>query len=99
MVSITGGRVVSDRRSPGSAGAGTPAVPWRTWTVGTRVVVRRRLGPDDDHGWTDVLGELTRVDDDGVQVATRRGPVDVPGPEIALGKVVPPPPPRRPRTR
>lgn len=77
------------------AAAGFPA--WRGWTVGTRVVVRRRLGPQDEHGYTDVLGELTRVDDDGVQVATRRGTVDVPGAEIALGKVVPPAPPRRPR--
>lgn len=81
-----------------SGGESGPAVAgWRTWAVGTRVVVRRRLGPGDDHLYTDVLGELTRVDDDGVQVRTRRGPVDVPGSEIVLGKVVPPAPPRRPR--
>jgi hypothetical protein len=89
VVSITEGVLVS--------GGPDPAPVWRAWTVGTRVVVRRRLGPQEEHGYTDVLGELTRVDDDGVQVRTRRGPVDVPGSEIALGKVVPPPPPRRPR--
>lgn len=91
MVSITGCVVVSAGADAGAAGAG-PA--WRAWTVGTRVVVRRRLTWHDEHRYTDVLGELTRVDDDGVQVATRNGLVDVPGPEIALGKVVPP---RRPR--
>lgn len=89
MVSITGWGVVS--------GAGEPGVAWRAWAVGTRVVVRRRLGPADDHLYTDVLGELTRVDDDGVQVETRHGRVDVRGSEIVLGKVVPPAPPRRPR--
>ncbi|KGM01249.1 hypothetical protein Q760_02835 [Cellulomonas cellasea DSM 20118] len=79
------------------SGGETPGVPWRSWRVGTRVVVRRRLGPEEEHLYTDVLGEVTRVDDDGVQVTTRRGPVDVPGTEIVLGKVVPPAPPRRPR--
>jgi hypothetical protein len=73
------------------------AAHWSTWTVGLRVVVRRRLGPDEDHVYTDVLGELTRVDATGVTVETRHGTVDVPGDEIALGKVVPPAPPRRTR--
>ncbi|MBB2923871.1 hypothetical protein [Cellulomonas cellasea] len=79
------------------SGGEAPGVPWRSWAVGTRVVVRRRLGPEEEHLYTDVLGDVTRVDDDGVQVTTRRGPVDVPGDEIVLGKVVPPAPPRRPR--
>ena len=92
MVSTTGSGAVS-----GAGTSGSPEVPWRSWTVGTRVVVRRRLADGGEHGHTDVLGELTRVDDEGVQVATRGGPVDVPGTDIVLGKVVPPAPPRRPR--
>ena len=70
---------------------GIPA--WRRWAVGTRVVVRHRL---PEGGLTDVLGELIALDDDGVLVRTRRGPVRVAGTEIVLGKPVPPPPPRRP---
>ena len=66
--------------------------PWRAWTPGQRVVVRRRL---PEGGWTDVLGELVQVDDDGVTVDTRRGRVRVPGADIGIGKVVPPAPERR----
>lgn len=67
---------------------------WRRWQVGERVVVRYRI--DDEHySYSDALGELTRVDDDGVEVVTRRGPVSVPADRIAIGKKVPPPPPRR----
>ncbi|WP_311836139.1 hypothetical protein [Cellulomonas fimi] len=66
--------------------------PWLAWPVGVRVVVRRRLA---EGGYADVLGELLRADDDGVDVATRRGPVRVDAADIALGKVVPPAAPRR----
>jgi hypothetical protein len=71
---------------------GAPAVGWRGWSAGSRVVVRRRL---PDGGLGDVLGDLLEVSDDGVVVATRRGPVRVAGADIVLGKPVPPPPPRR----
>ena len=71
--------------------------PWRTLTPGVRVVVRRRLGPDEELLYSDVLGELLAVDDDGVLIETRRGPVHVPGQDIALAKTVPPAPARRPR--
>jgi hypothetical protein len=71
--------------------------PWRTLTPGVRVVVRRRLGPDEELLYSDVLGELLVVDDDGVLIETRRGPVRVLGPDIALAKIVPPAPARRPR--
>ena len=71
-----------------------PNRPWLAWPVGARVIVRRRL---PEGGYSDVLGDLETVDDDGVRVATRRGPVYVPGAEIAVGKLIPPPPPRRPR--
>jgi hypothetical protein len=73
---------------------GIPAPPsWRSWPVGIRVVVRRSL---PEGGWTDVLGDLLEVGPDGVLVRTRRGPVHVPAADIALGKPVPPAPPRRP---
>jgi hypothetical protein len=71
--------------------------PWRTLTPGVRVVVRRRLGPDEELLYSDVLGELLVVDDDGVLIETRRGPVHIPGQDIALAKTVPPAPARRPR--
>ncbi len=71
------------------------AVPiWRAWTVGTRVIVRRRLA---EGGYSDVLGDLLTVDDGGVQVTTRRGVVHVPAAEIAIGKPIPPAPARRAR--
>lgn len=71
---------------------------WRDWAVGERVVVRRRLPAGEPQPYSDVLGDLVAVDDDGVTVRTRRaGDVRVPGGEIAIGKVVPPAPTRRPR--
>lgn len=71
---------------------------WRTWAVGERVVVRRRLPAGEPQPYSDVLGDLVAVDDDGVTVRTRRaGDVRVPGEEIVIGKVVPPAPARRPR--
>lgn len=76
-----------------------PVPAWRAWTPGIRVVVRRTLPADDAQRWTDVLGDLVAVDDDGVSVATRHGTVRVPADEIALTKIVPPAPPRRPRAR
>jgi hypothetical protein len=78
--------------------AADPAGPWRAWRPGQRVVVRRRLPAGEPQPYTDVLGDLLAVDDEGVTVRTRRaGDVRVPGVEIALGKVVPPAPERRPR--
>ncbi len=73
---------------------------WRAWSPGVRVVVRRTLPDDDAQRWTDVLGDLVAVDDEGVSVLTRRGDtVRVPAAEIALAKIVPPAPARRPRAR
>jgi hypothetical protein len=65
---------------------------WLGWAVGTRVVVRRRL---PEGGYGDVLGDLLEVGPEGVVVQTRRGPVRVAAADIALGKPVPPAPPRR----
>ncbi len=67
---------------------------WTRWPVGVRVVVRRRL-PDGMFG--DVLGDLLATGPDGVLVRTRRGDVRVDAAEIAVGKIVPPARPRRPR--
>lgn len=65
---------------------------WEDWEPGMRVVVRYR---NDEGSFSDAVGELVRVDADGVEVATRRGPVSVAAADIALGKRVPPAPPRR----
>lgn len=80
--------------NPTRDGTAPPQRPWLAWPVGSRVVVRRRLAGG---GYSDVLGDLLTCDDDGVGVATRGGPVHVPAAEIALGKLIPPAPPRRPR--
>jgi len=79
---------VTDPTLPGA----DPDRPWLAWPVGARVVVRRRL---DGGGYSDVLGEVLTTDDDGVRVATRRGPVRVGAAEIAIGKLVPPAPSQR----
>ncbi len=75
--------------------------PWRSWSPGIRVVVRRVLdgvppdAPPPHH--TDVVGDLLAVDDAGVLIRTRRhGDVHVPAAAIRLTKVVPPAQPRRP---
>ena len=60
--------------------------------MGCRVVVRRRL---EEGGYSDVLGDLLATGPAGVRVRTRRGEVSVPAAEIAVGKRVPPAPPRR----
>lgn len=77
--------------------------PWRSLAVGTRVVVRRRrddlpadASPDEPR-LTDLLGDLTARDDEGLAVLTRRGQVRVPSADVVLVKPVPPAPERRPR--
>ena len=65
--------------------------PWLDWPVGARVVVRRRL---PEGGYSDALGDLVENTPEGVTVRTRRGDVTVPAAEIAVGKLVPPPPER-----
>lgn len=68
---------------------------WTDWPVGVRVVVRRRL---PDGKYSDVLGELLSTDPTGVLLRTRHGEeVRVEAAEIAIGKIVPPARPRRPR--
>lgn len=84
--------------SPGRPGnpARGPHVPWRTWRIGMRVSVRRHL---PEGGLGDALGYITKLDDSGLEIDTRRGKVWVPAESIYLGKLVPPPPPKRPPRR
>ena len=81
---------------------------WRSWSPGTRVVVRRvrdDLPPGAAAGtlhggeppFTDVLGEVVTVDDTGLTVRTRRGDVRVPAAHVLRAKRVPPPPAPRAR--
>ena len=66
--------------------------------VGSRVVVRHRLGaPDPLTGatLTDAVGELVSDDDGILVVRTRRGEVRVPRAEVTALKEVPPSPSRR----
>ena len=68
------------------------ATPWLDWPLGSRVVVRRRL---PEGGFTDVLGELVYRSADAVEVLSHAGPERIEAPEIAIGKIIPPPPERR----
>ncbi len=83
---------------------------WRDLPVGTRAVVRRRLTTDEaaasGHVWTDVVGVVVAVDDDGLRLRrdpARGGPTagveeDVPGPQVESVRRLPPrPAARRPR--
>lgn len=68
------------------------AAPWLEWPLGSRVVVRRRL---PEGGYSDVLGELVYRSEQAVEVAHHGGTERIEAAEIAVGKVVPPPPERR----
>jgi N-acetylglutamate synthase len=69
--------------------------------AGQRVVIRWRPPSLDATGqMTDVLGILEKVDTESFAVRTRDGTlVVIPRPRALAGKVIPPPPPRRPRKR
>lgn len=77
-----------------AAPAPSEPVPWRDWTVGSRVMVRRHID-DPQHKFTDVLGVIVTTDADGLVLDTRKGEVFVPGEMIFQGKPIPPPPARR----
>lgn len=83
---------------------------WRDLPVGARVVVRRRLVPEEaaasGHVFTDVVGVVVAVDDAGLRLRrdpARGGPAagveeDVPGPQVEAVRRLPPrPAARRPR--
>lgn len=83
----------------GSAPLGPPEeAAWRSWAPGTRVMIRRRLPQGETHLFSDVIGTILRTDVTGLTLETRRGRVDVAAAEIAVGKPVPPAPPRRDRS-
>jgi N-acetylglutamate synthase len=67
--------------------------------VGQRVVIRWRPPSLDATGqMTDVLGILEKADNESFAVRTRDGILAViPRTRALAGKVIPPPPPRRPR--
>ncbi len=65
-----------------------PRLPWLSWKVGERVVLRRR----EADGLYDALGEVLDVSPDSVTIMTRKGPVKVPAEKMVTGKRVPPPP-------
>lgn len=59
--------------------------------IGSRVVVRRVVGIRDKRPqFADALGELVDVDDSGLTVATRHGPVRIGYGEIQAAKRIPP---------
>lgn len=65
-----------------------PRLPWLSWKVGERVVLRRR----EADGLYDALGEVMDVSPASVTILTRKGPVTVPAEKMVTGKRVPPPP-------
>ena len=65
-----------------------PQLPWMSFAVGERIVIRYRL----TDGLHDALGEALEVAPTHVTVATRRGPVRVDARTMVTGKRVPPPP-------
>lgn len=68
------------------------ATPWLEWPLGVRVVVRRIL---PEGGYSDVLGELVYRSVEAVELAHHGGTERIEAAEIAIGKIVPPPPERR----
>ncbi len=79
-----GAREEISTRSPGAI----PQLPWMSFAVGERIVIRYRLAD----GLHDALGEALEVAPTHVTVATRRGPVRVDARTMVTGKRVPPPP-------
>ncbi|WP_209325042.1 GNAT family N-acetyltransferase [Brevibacterium renqingii] len=65
---------------------------------GRRVVVRYSLDPGDSHSTSDALGVVTTVDEAGVEIDTKRGPLRISRPQILLVHEVPPAPTRSGRT-
>ena len=79
-----GAREEISTRAPGAI----PQLPWMSFAVGERIVIRYRLAD----GLHDALGEALEVAPTHVTVATRRGPVRVDARTMVTGKRVPPPP-------
>lgn len=73
--------------------------PLAALPVGSRVVVRHRLGPDavtsSGARLTDVVGDLVALDEDHLEVSTRGGTVTVERSTVVAAKQIPPRPARR----
>ncbi|MCA5892392.1 hypothetical protein LEP48_03370 [Isoptericola sp. NEAU-Y5] len=81
-----------------------PPSDWRDLQVGARVVVRRRLRPEEQaegapQRWTDVVGVVVALDGAGLDVRPDRRPglevVHVAAADVEVVKPVPPRPARR----
>ena len=81
---VEGSREEISTRAPGAI----PQLPWMSFAVGERIVIRDRLAD----GLHDAPGEALEVAPPHVTVATRRGPVRVDARTMVTGKRVPPPP-------
>lgn len=79
----------------GSAGRSGPTAAFLTLPLGTRVVVRYRVGELA----TDALGLLVRRGVDDCEIRTNKGDVTVRFADILAAKQVPPPPVRRDQRR
>ena len=65
---------------------------------GRRVVVRYSLEPGDTHSTSDALGVVTAVDEAGLEIDTKRGPLRIARDQILLVHEVPPAPTKAGRT-
>ena len=64
-----------------------PPLPWLSWNVGERVVVRFR----ENGGLRDALGTLLETAPSHVVIDTKRGPVRVEATTMVVGRKVLPP--------
>lgn len=64
-----------------------PPLPWLSWKVGERVVVRFR----EEGGLRDALGTLLETQPSHVVIDTKRGPVRVEATTMVVGRKVLPP--------
>jgi hypothetical protein len=65
------------------------------WQVGQRVMVRVNLPDGDSHLYTDILGYVSAKTSEFITLDTRAGERVIPVADIAIGKLIPPPPARR----